>query len=596
MVTEQTCSAVDCDRPAKFKTRTKSTWCDEHLTAILAAGGLRPLGPFTAPKDFRLCECTVCGVKAHYRLEYTLEKNRLGEPTCRACYWRAWAGESRRMLRINLPKPEAVSIEDARQSSEAHNYTYLGALTAPSLPSDPHYVQCNQCGRLSAERLSDIAWGCSCRVNPRRSRQTTRSADPQADLVKGSNYAVEHWWDHDANPEAEWNTVTVRSTRQASFVCPGCQHRFKSRVRDMVAGPECPACGPAEAERTAKLRAAERARLAVTPVDAFPLLLAEWDDPADPHSVLIGADWEQRRFTCANGHHPRMRAETYLRRGGCPYCQKFDEVPDPAFDDSRSIRVTAPEMFSQWHPTRNDGIDPAKVGEDSKRLIWWRDLNCGAEWAERPADRNRRYRLRCPECQTILDSLGWVCPGLAAEWSPENPETAWHVRPSGQSDYVPTWICTNNSTHVWQATLVSRNAGSGCPDCREAGKSRVELDHCAAAKAVWSDVRSGETIRDERFTTNRQWTVDIAVTLADGSRLAIEYDGSYWHADRQDVDTKKSLDLLAAGWRVVRLREQPLSGLSISAAGYAEMVVYSTAIDPEGMLERVRRWVELSRS
>ncbi|WP_241975740.1 DUF559 domain-containing protein [Cryobacterium sp. TMT4-10] len=124
----------------------------------------------------------------------------------------------------------------------------------------------------------------------------------------------------------------------------------------------------------------------------------------------------------------------------------------------------------------------------------------------------------------------------------------------------------------------------------------MELDHCAAAKAVWSDVRSGETIRDERFTTNRQWTVDIAVTLADGSRLAIEYDGSYWHADRQDVDTKKSLDLLAAGWRVVRLREQPLSGLSISAAGYAEMVVYSTAIDPEGMLERVRRWVELSRS
>ena len=105
IVTEQTCSAADCDRPAKFKTRTKSTWCDEHLTAILAVGGLRPLGPFTAPKDFRLCECAVCGVKAHYRLEYTLDKNRLGEPTCRACYWRAWAGESRRMLRINLLNP-----------------------------------------------------------------------------------------------------------------------------------------------------------------------------------------------------------------------------------------------------------------------------------------------------------------------------------------------------------------------------------------------------------------------------------------------------------------------------------------------------------
>jgi hypothetical protein len=101
---------------------------------------------------------------------------------------------------------------------------------------------------------------------------------------------------------------------------------------------------------------------------------------------------------------------------------------------------------------------------------------------------------------------GGLCPGLAAEWSPETPETAWHVRPSGQSNYVPTWICTTNSAHVWQATLVWRNAGSGCPDFREAGKSRVKRDHCAAAQAVWSDVRSGETIRDERFTTNRQWT------------------------------------------------------------------------------------------
>lgn len=109
---------------------------------------------------------------------------------------------------------------------------------------------------------------------------------------------------------------------------------------------------------------------------------------------------------------------------------------------------------------------------------------------------------------------------------------------------------------------MSRNAGSGCPGCREAGKSRVELNHWAAAQAVWPNARSGQTIRDDQFTTNRLWTVDIAVTLADGTRLAIEYDGSYWHADKPDVDTKKSRDLLAAGWWVVRLREHPLPGQS----------------------------------
>lgn len=34
--------------------------------------------------------CRRCGVVAHYRLAYILEKTQIGEPVCRACYWPGW--------------------------------------------------------------------------------------------------------------------------------------------------------------------------------------------------------------------------------------------------------------------------------------------------------------------------------------------------------------------------------------------------------------------------------------------------------------------------------------------------------------------------
>lgn len=68
--------------------------------------------------------------------------------------------------------------------------------------------------------------------------------------------------------------------------------------------------------------------------------------------------------------------------------------------------------------------------------------------------------------------------------------------------------------------------------------------------------------------------------LPSGKRFAIEYGGSYWHRDKADVDRVKSLDLLAYGFIVVRLREAPLPSLNIAHPNYREITVYSGAQDP----------------
>ncbi|WP_442971726.1 zinc-ribbon domain-containing protein [Rhodococcus sp. LB1] len=57
--------------------------------------------------------------------------------------------------------------------------------------------------------------------------------------------------------------------------------------------------------------------------------------------------------------------------------------------------------------------------------------------------------------------------------------------------FVPEWICATNPGHTWQAPLSRRSNGAECPDCREAGKSRVELAHHAAAEELFGNARSG---------------------------------------------------------------------------------------------------------
>lgn len=588
------CSEVGCGRPAAFRTRTKPTWCDEHISTILRTGGLEPLEPFEAPTAWRLTRCLVCGCEAHYRFVYVLEQNGIGTPTCRACFWRSWAASQREALQgfVDLKPP---SIESAQIVAEEHGFDYLGPLTTPSLRGDPHRTRCLYCGRISAHRLGDISWGCSCQTNPRRSAQTSRvaagpgtGATSETGLLKESGLPVLQWWDHDANEDSVWRTVTVKARREVGWRCPSCSLAFFARVLDMVALPTCPACSVRR-----KLEwEAEYERLKVTPVADVPDLASAWADDADPRLVTVAGDgMTLRRFKCPEGHHPRLTPLSYLQ-AGCPSCRgnATRQARLAAVAADPNAHTMNREIASQWHPVKNGALRLETTSASSRRTVWWTSWECGHEWQASPAEREKGQRLRCPRCRTILDSLAYHYPELAEEWSPANPLSAWQVRPSGSTAFSPVWICSNSPTHTWTATLSSRAAGSGCPECREVGKSKVELAHFAAAQRLFTTVSSGRPVVDPAFTHGSRWLVDISVTTAEGGSVAIEYDGAYWHADKVLVDRAKSLDLLAAGWDVVRLREHPLPPLGITHTRYLELVVYSTAPQPDTVIRAVKDW------
>ena len=275
----QLCSTKGCEKTAAFKTRSKPAWCIECIDAILLEGGLRPEEPFINPKEHRLTACVDCGVQAHYELVYTVDKNAVGEKTCRACYWTQWARKTR--AGIGRQAPEArFSRLDIEAHLDLNGFDLIALTTDINDGADPIITLCRSCKRISAQRMGDIGWGCACTRNTRSAApalappRNIRSSNPATPRIAqralaDSDDAARDWWDHERNDEKAFHTVTLRATRACWWKCPECRLSFQSKVLDMTAGrhscPHCSAIRKAEWDR-------KYAQWKMTPVSEVPEL------------------------------------------------------------------------------------------------------------------------------------------------------------------------------------------------------------------------------------------------------------------------------------------------------------------------------------
>lgn len=561
------CAVEGCEVEGVFRTRTRPTWCAEHLKDVYWSAGLVLLEPFTKQEDHLLTRCTTCGFEGHYRFAYVLDRNAHDEATCRACYWTEWAKHA------GGPRSRPVEIADVRAAAEENGYEYLGPLTNPSLEGDPHATKCNTCGRIKAQRLSDLAWGCPCSRNPKSvTGGSKKAAGPN--LLRTSGLEVASWWDHDRNPEELWRTAKVRGRKTAWWKC-NAGHSFSARILEVTNSHfSCPECEEIRRAAWEEKRASFRGKT----IADVPELLAAWDEDLPPESVPVDKNhWGSGyRFRCPRGHRNTRHPLSYLF-GGCSACKANKTRKanaEAAKADPVASRLT-PEISSQWHHTKNGKLRLSEISPNSRRMVWWRDPVCGHEFQATPRERDKYQRWRCQECGTVLDSLAYHYPEIAEEWSEENGRSPWQIRPHSDSLALPPlWQCSNDPSHKWRAAPVSRINGYGCPMCRTSGKSVIELEYAEAAAAIWNSVESGQRIHSTSFSNHASWSIDILVTTSDGRRLAIEYDGWYWHKDKTAIDTEKSLDLLRYGCVVWRLRESPLPSLEINDSNYHEITVY----------------------
>lgn len=85
----------------------------------------------------------------------------------------------------------------------------------------------------------------------------------------------------------------------------------------------------------------------------------------------------------------------------------------------------------------------------------------------------------------------------------------------------------------------------------------------------------------------------LAEDVRTGRPVVLEYDGSYWHSTKAEVDTAKTKALLSAGALAVRVREQPLPLLDINHPRLLQLSMPWSGDDTPlvGVLDAVERWL-----
>ena len=129
--------------------------------------------------------------------------------------------------------------------------------------------------------------------------------------------------------------------------------------------------------------------------------------------------------------------------------------------------IDNPTLMAEWNWEKNNelGLDPKMLTLGSHKKVWWK-CNKGHEWQAIIANRNEGRN--CPYCSSkkVLkgyNDLATINPTLANEW---NCEKNGDLKPedfTANSGKKVWWICDKG--HEWQATIVNRNRGRGCPYC-----------------------------------------------------------------------------------------------------------------------------------
>ena len=294
------------------------------------------------------------------------------------------------------------------------------------------------------------------------------------------------------------------------------------------------------------------------------MLLWDWEANVGVDPSVRGARSSQTCFwrcPVADDHRwsaPPSVITRSLEKGlfGCPFCA------------GRRLSVTSnfatryPEGAALWHPTRNGDLRPQDVLAGSSERVWWRCLvGPDHEWQAAPIVIGKMSLAKgnsgCPFCAGKRPSMTNSVashPELLAEWHPTRnedslPETSVA---GGQRKYW--WLCRSNPDHEWEASVGNRVRGRGCPFCSKSLRSVLEVGLAYELRGFFPDL----DLDDDKVLLNDVVTqVDILIRSI---HLVIEVDGRFHHTKGRYPlrDKEKSSILVAAGYRIIRVREAPL--------------------------------------
>jgi len=347
---------------------------------------------------------------------------------------------------------------------------------------------------------------------------------------------------HPIKNKIEPSQVSLFSHEKVWWKCSeGDDHEWISRVADRTNGNGCPICSGHKVAQSSSLAIKN------------PEIAKEWHPTKNGNFTPLDFTpfaHKQIWWKCPVADDHAWRAKISDRhKGNCPMCVGRTVVL------SNCLQTTHPDLAKQWHPTKNGKLTPMDVTYGSKTKVWWKcDKGDDHEWK---ASSNQRANNGCPCCSgrklVLSNCLQMVYPTIAKEWHPnKNGDLTPYDIVSGSNKKV-WWKCSKDNSHEWQSKPNSRvGRGDSCPYCTLTPQSRQELIITFELKTIFKNInpKGFKTILDGRLRA-----IDIFIPLL---KLAIEFDGSFWHKDKKAIDKIKSEMLMDEGYKVIRIREEPL--------------------------------------
>ena len=239
--------------------------------------------------------------------------------------------------------------------------------------------------------------------------------------------------------------------------------------------------------------------------------------------------------------------------------------------NGHSISEIDPQLLSEWDYDKNT-VPPDQISYGSGRKVHWICSKCFSEFEASP---NKRHHGRgCPYCagQKIkrgYNDLATMSPLLAKEWDYEkNNKTPEEVTAKGGGPAF--WKCSVCGYEWGPVNISDRYRGTGCPQCKK-------YYHTSLAEQI-AYYYIKKDFSDAVNNYKPEWLgkfseIDIYIPSL---RLAIEYDGEYWHKNKSDQDQKKGILIKKHGIDLIRIREGELptinDGSHILAASPASAV------------------------
>ncbi|MGZ4532975.1 MAG: Helicase associated domain protein, partial [Mycobacteriaceae bacterium] len=276
---------------------------------------------------------------------------------------------------------------------------------------------------------------------------------------------------------------------------------------------------------------------------------------------------------------------------GCPCCA------GRKLSITNSFAARYPDGVALWHPTRNGDLLPTEVLGGSPVPVWWQcPAGADHEWQAAPLHLGKASLAKgntgCPFCRGLRASATNNLnnfPHLVAEWHPTangDLTPADVVAGTGEKLW---WRCVENPNHEWRATGANRTRGRNCPMCKKSLRSILEVGMAFELQTLLP----GLDLADDKVVVDG--VIRHVDLLLRDQGIVIEVDGRFRHdgAVQHERDAAKSQVLTDAGYRVLRLREEPLRPVTPNDAHLPQDPTIKQATD--AVLARLRDlgWLNL---